>query len=125
MFVALGWLATNIGLAFWFTRTMDIAGLALASTIAFTLQSAVLYFLNRRELNGLGEKELGMTAVRSVIAAGAMAGIILIIEQIISNQLLFLGLGAAAGGAVYFVVAFILGGREIPELINLVRARNA
>jgi putative peptidoglycan lipid II flippase len=125
MFVALGWLATNITLAFWLSRTMDIGGLALASTIAFTLQSAVLYFLNRRELNGLGERELGLTAVRSIIAAAAMAGVILVIGQLITSQLLFLSIGAAAGAAAYFAVAYLLGGREIPELINLIRAKSS
>jgi putative peptidoglycan lipid II flippase len=123
MLVALGWLITNIVLAFWFTQTMDIAGLALASTIAFTLQSAVLYLLNRRQLNGLGERELGLTAVRSLIAAGAMALTILGLNQIINNQLLYLAFGTAIGGAVYFLIAYLLGGREIPELINLVRNR--
>jgi peptidoglycan biosynthesis protein MviN/MurJ (putative lipid II flippase) len=104
---------------------MDIGGLTLASTIAFTLQSAVLYFLNRRELNGLGERELGLTAVRSIIAAAAMAGVILVIGQLITSQLLFLSIGAAAGAAAYFAVAYLLGGREIPELINLIRAKSS
>jgi putative peptidoglycan lipid II flippase len=123
MFVALGWLATNIGLAFWFTRTMDIGGLALASTIAFTLQSTVLYFLNRRELNGLGERELGLTAVRSLLAAGAMALVVVGIGRVITSPFLFLASGAAAGGATYFITAYLLGGREIPELIRLIRGR--
>jgi peptidoglycan biosynthesis protein MviN/MurJ (putative lipid II flippase) len=103
---------------------MDVAGLALASTIAFTLQSAVLYFLNRRELNGLGERELGLTAVRSLLAAGAMALVILGLNQLISNQLLYMAIGAATGSAAYFGVAYLLGGREIPELINLIRAKS-
>jgi peptidoglycan biosynthesis protein MviN/MurJ (putative lipid II flippase) len=87
------------------------------------VQSAVLYLLNRRELNGLGERELGITAVRSLLAAGAMALVILGVGQIISNPLLYMAVGGTAGGAAYFVVAYLLGGREIPELINLVRAR--
>ncbi|HCB50692.1 MAG TPA: murein biosynthesis integral membrane protein MurJ, partial [Chloroflexi bacterium] len=53
MFVALGWLVTNIALAYLFIGILDVRGLALASTIAFTLQSLVLYILNRRRLGYL------------------------------------------------------------------------
>ncbi|MFZ0546104.1 MAG: murein biosynthesis integral membrane protein MurJ [Candidatus Promineifilaceae bacterium] len=122
-FIAVGWLALNIVLAFWLSGIMDIGGLALASTIAFTAQSAVLYFLNYRELNGLGGRELGLTAVRSLLAAGAMALVILGIGRVFTTPLLFLTIGAATGGAVYFLAAYFLGGREIPELLNLIRAR--
>jgi putative peptidoglycan lipid II flippase len=123
MFVALGWLAINISLAFLLSRTMDIAGLALASTIAFTIQSAVLYLLNRRQLNGLGERELGQTAVRSLLAAGAMALVIIGIGQVITAPFLYLAVAAAAGGLVYFLTAYLLGGREIPELLALLRSK--
>jgi putative peptidoglycan lipid II flippase len=123
MFVALGWLVLNTSLAIWLSRSMGVGGLALASTIAFTVQSTVLYFLNRRELNGLGERELLSTAGRSLLAAGAMTLVILGIGQVITNPFLYLAAGGTAGVVVYFVAAYLLGGREIPDLVGLVRGR--
>ena len=56
MFVALGWLVANVVLAYILVGRLGVGGLALATSIAFTLQTAVLLYLNHRKLHGLDWK---------------------------------------------------------------------
>lgn len=125
MFVALGWLAVNIALAYPLVSLLDVRGLALASTIAFTLQSLVLFLLNRRRLGYLQERQLLATAGRSVLGAAAMAAVILLLDQVLENTFVFLALGSIAGLATYLVTTYIAGAREIPQLISIVRSRSS
>jgi putative peptidoglycan lipid II flippase len=124
MFVALGWLVLNVVLAFPLANLYGARGLALASTIAFSMQSLTLYLLNRRRLGHLHERELLLTAGRSLLGAAAMAGVILLLAQLIDGTFLFLFAGGAAGFLVYLLSTFLLGAREIPQLIRIVRGRS-
>ncbi|MBK8987848.1 MAG: murein biosynthesis integral membrane protein MurJ [Chloroflexi bacterium] len=121
MFVALGWLLTNIGLAYLLVRPLGAGGLALASSIAFTLQTAVLLLLNHRRLNGLPWRELGLSFGRTMLATGGMTAVILGIGQTIHQPLPFLVVGGAAGAAAYLLLNLLLGGRELPTLLHLIR----
>ena len=121
MFVALGWLMVNITFAYLLVGTLDVRGLALASTIAFTLQSVLLFLLNRRRLGYLYERELLASAVRAILGALGMVVVILFIGRFIDGTLLFLLFGGAAGLATYLAITYLAGAREIPALINLVR----
>ncbi|NKQ37093.1 MAG: murein biosynthesis integral membrane protein MurJ [Chloroflexi bacterium] len=123
MFAYLGWLVVNVGLAYWFIGKLGIVGLALSSTVAFTWLAGLLYWLNRRELGGLGEKELGKTAVRAIVATLIMSLVVMGLDRIIASELLYLLAGGIAGVLVYVLVSFLLGGREIPDLVRLARQR--
>jgi len=124
MFVALGWLALNVGLAFPLARAYGARGLALASTIAFSLQSLTLYVLNRARLGYLHERELLATAGRSLLGAAGMAVVIMLLERVIDSTFLFLFAGAAAGLLSYLLITFAAGAREIPQLVRIVRGRS-
>lgn len=121
MFVALAWLVVNISLAYLLVNAIGIRGLALASTIAFTLQSIALFLLNRRHLGYLFERELALSAGRSLLGSAVMALMILVLNAFIENELIFLLTGIILGGISYVIVTFLLGGREIPDLIRLAR----
>lgn len=125
MFVALGWLVISAALAYLFVGQLGIAGLALASTVAFTLQSLVLFLLNRRRLGYLHERELLLTLFRALLGAVGMAVVISVISRAISNSLIFLFTSGAAGLAAYLLVTYAAGAREIPALLNLVRSRSS
>ncbi len=122
MYVALGWLATNITLAFLLTGPLGVKGLALASTIAFVLQSLALFILNRRRLGDLGDRELMISLGRALLGAGVMAVIILVIDQLIDSPFLTVAIGGVAGLITYLAVTYLAGGREIPTLIRLARS---
>ena len=121
MYIALGWLAVTIGLSYYFFSAMGLGGLALASTIAFSLQSIALYILNRRRLGSLYGKELLQTAGQTIAGAVGMALVIAFLSQLISNDLALLLAGGLTGVAVYIGITYLAGSREIPALIRLVR----
>ncbi|MBP6469418.1 MAG: murein biosynthesis integral membrane protein MurJ [Chloroflexi bacterium] len=121
MVVALGWLVTNIILAYLLVGVLGVGGLALASTIAFTLQTAVLLYLNHRRLHGLDWHELGLSFGRTLLAATGMALVILGIGRFIAQPLPFLLTGGAIGLGTYLLLNLLLGGRELPALLNLIR----
>jgi putative peptidoglycan lipid II flippase len=119
MFVALGWMVANVILV----EPLDVGGLALATSIAFTLQTAVLLYLNHRKLNGLDWKGLGISFGRTAVATLGMSLIILGISQVVQNTFLFLAAAAILGLFTYVVLQILLGSREIPALIALVRSK--
>jgi putative peptidoglycan lipid II flippase len=123
MFVALFWLVLSIALAFPLHKALGVRGLALASTIAFTVQAIILFILNRRRLGYLHERELAASAGRSLLGAAFMAGAILLVGRLTDNTFVFLIFGGTIGVLAYFGVTFITGGREIPNLINIARNR--
>ena len=89
MFAYLSWLIINVTFAYLLVTQFGVVGLALASTIAFTWLAGLLFVLNRRELDGLGEQLLGRTAVRAIVATAGMSLILWGINQIISQPVLF------------------------------------
>jgi putative peptidoglycan lipid II flippase len=123
MYAYIGWLAVNITLAYSLVGTLGVGGLALASTIAFTVLAAVLFILNRRALGPLGERELFLSAGRALVAAAIMSAVILAIRQIVTHQILFLVVGGTAGLAAYLIATHFLGGQEIPALLRIIRSR--
>jgi putative peptidoglycan lipid II flippase len=121
MFAYLGWLMINIAAAYLLVGRLGIVGLALASTIAFTILSAALFVMNRRQLGSLFERELAIGAGRALLATTGMTVIIMVLSQFIHHQLTFLAAGGLAGGFTYLLLNLLFGGREIPALIDLLR----
>jgi putative peptidoglycan lipid II flippase len=121
MKVALGWLLINIILAYLLVGPLGVGGLALASSIAFTIQVIVLLYLNHRRLGGLPLRELGLSFGRTILATGGMAAVILAIGRFISEPLPFLIVGGGAGLLTYLALNLLLGGKEIPNLLRLLR----
>ncbi len=121
MFVAIGWLVVNITLAFILSGPFGVKGLALASTIAFAAQSAVLFILNHRRLGDLEDRKLLVSLGRSLLGAGIMAVVIIAIDSILDSNLLTVFVGGAAGLVTYLLVTYLAGGREIPALIHLAK----
>jgi putative peptidoglycan lipid II flippase len=121
MFLYLGWLVINVAFAALLVGPLGIGGIALASTIAFTALSAALFFLNRRELGSLGERQLALSAGRSLLAAGGMALAIVGVRLILGESFLFLVVGGALAAAVYLLLHYLLGGPELRALWGMVR----
>jgi putative peptidoglycan lipid II flippase len=123
MFAYLGWLLVNVALAFWLIEELGIVALALASTVAFTLLAALLFILNSRALGGLGGRPLALSAARAIAATIGMSVVILAIGRVITQPLLFLVVGGAAGAATYMFLSLLFGGKEIQHLLVLIRTK--
>ena len=99
-------------------------GLRLPSrTVAFTFLASLLFILNRRKLGSLHERFLGKSALRAVLATMGMSIVILILGQFITQPLVYLVVAGIGGGVTYLLISILLGGKEIPRLIGLVRQR--
>ncbi len=121
MVVALVWLAVTVALFYTLTGPLGVRGLALASTVAFTVQAAILFVLNWRELGGLEERALAAAAGRALAATAGMTAVILALRAIITSPPLFLLAGGGLGVLAYAALHLALGGRELPALWRLVR----
>jgi putative peptidoglycan lipid II flippase len=93
---------------------MPHGGLALANTLATTLEVSVLLWLMRQRLNGLKGGFILKGAVKSIAATGVMSAVLvgwLGWQQ--DSSAWFTGLvGIAAGGAVYGLLMLLLGVEE-------------
>lgn len=120
MFAYLGWLVVNVALAYALVDSLGVVGLALASTVAFTLLSAVLFRLNK-----LAIRPLLPVVVRALLGTAVLTGLILLIGQFITSSLPFLLIGGSVGVVSYVALNLLLGGQEIPTLLRLVRKQPA
>lgn len=149
MYASLVWLAVTVTLLYLFVDDLGVGGLALATTVGFTVQSGLLLYLNRRALGSLQERDLLISIVRALVATAGMAAVIIVLrEQIAAGMLdglaqtvaqlsggrldaanaaslVFLMSGAIAGVLTYVILNLLLGGRELPTLIRLLRRQNA
>lgn len=125
MLAYIGWFVVTALASLLLVGSLGVIGLALATTIGFTLLAAVLFELNRRDLNGLGGRELQRSFLRAVLGALVMSGVIWLVDRAIDGVIPFLIIGAATGGLVYIAVTWLLGGRELAALYRIARARTA
>lgn len=145
MYAAIVWLVVTVSLLYAFVDDLGVGGLALATTVGFTVQSTLLFFLNRRALGSLGERELLQSLGRALAGTGALTATILGIRAAVDGflggsaarlaastglldgptmqTLLFVTLGSVGGVLVYLLLNLLLGGREIPAALRLIRPR--
>jgi putative peptidoglycan lipid II flippase len=104
-----------------------VAGTGIGTSTAVVAQALIL----RRKFGGLEFGRLFSTASRIVIASAALAGVGWLVWDLLDaalgrglvGQIASLGLGLAAGGAVYVAVAKLLRIAELEQITRLVRRR--
>ena len=112
----------SIALAAWFGRMgwMPHGGLALANTIATTLEMAALLVLMRRRLNGLDGRRvllgLGQASLGALVMGAGIWGWL-----VISSSLWMEVAGVGIGGAVYAMGVWGLRVEEVREVWAYVR----
>jgi putative peptidoglycan lipid II flippase len=122
--VAFGATALNVALCVALAPTLGHTGLALANSIAVTLQAGVLLWMGGRSLVRISWPRVWSLTWRAALASAAMAGGILLVtrRQAALGHLRTALLGSAAGGALYLACMALLGGQEVRRLIGLLRA---
>lgn len=123
MLAYLGWWALNWILIPVLALRLGIGGVALASTISFTLLAAALSILNRLALDTIDGRGLAVAFGRCVTAALGMSGVIVALGRLELSALAYLVVAVGTGTLVYGVLYVALGGRELHELWALVRRR--
>ena len=81
--------------------------------------------MNRRKLGSLFERELLLSAVRSLVGAAVMAVAVLFIANQLDSPLLQLLLALPAAVIIYVGTLVLVGGREIRDLASLLHTRRS
>ena len=101
-------------------------GLVFANSAKHTGHFLIMLVLLRRQLGTLRDLQGGVTALRTLAAAGVMAVLLLVMARGLTGflpsgfegNLILVLLGGALGAAVYFVVAQRLGVEEAGMLVG-------
>jgi putative peptidoglycan lipid II flippase len=130
--VGVGAMALNVLLSLWLVRVLQHGGLALANTVATTLEMGLLLAILSRRMAGLDALALGKSVARSGVAAAVMAlavwaGVRWVQSAVGMETMAGVWLAALGGGALavvsYGVVSLLLGSEEARWLLNLARRR--
>ena len=100
-------------------------GLALANSIATTLEMLVLLVLLRKRLNGVDGKTIALSAAKMFVGAVVMAIALVLYGQtpFAQNALLLLVGGILIGGGAYFLTMFVLQSNEITLALEILTQR--
>ncbi len=135
LWAALAGAGVGLILALALTPVIGVGALALANTVGIGFEVGVLMVILRRRWQGINGGLMLGTLTRAVLASGAMAAVILILELVFSSigfgqdsgakLTLVLRTGAlvAAGGVTYILVALLLGMNEIRTVVRLLLKR--
>ena len=106
------------------------AGLALATSLGSVMNFAVLAWMLRRRIGGIGGRSLASSAVK-ILAAGGLAAVLAWIVagwlesaiglRSVPERLLVVGAGLAVGTFTYFIAARTLRVRELLAIVSRVR----
>lgn len=126
--VSVSTVVINVGLSYVLSRSMGHGGLALAISIASTLEMVLLVVILRRRIGPLSP-----ALTRSVLRALAAAALFMPVAWWMGNQLaiatdpaggrsiggyLLFAYGLGTAAAVFFGLAYLLGSQEVPATVR-------
>ncbi len=107
------------------------AGLALATSIASTVNVAMLWFILRKRLGEFLDHDFYSSVTRTVLSSFVMLAAIFSlgifypwdISSPFGERLIYLSLSVAIGAASFFIAAFFFRSQEMASAITLIRRR--
>jgi putative peptidoglycan lipid II flippase len=123
--IGIGSMALNVLLSLTLRGPLGYAGLALANTLATSLEMALLLWLLARRLGGLDGSKLWSTTLRAGLAAAALA---LPLQWAAgrwshSPALLVGAAGLVAGAAIYLAATVLLRMEELQVMRQIVKRK--
>lgn len=118
-------MALNVGLSLLLIGPLSFGGLALANTLATTLEVSALFVLLRRRMGGVDGSALAPAAARMTLAAllmGACLYAFLMLTRGLSIWLVAAG-ALAVGGVSYFGASMLAGVPEVARVPQLLLRR--
>ncbi|PJF21343.1 MAG: murein biosynthesis integral membrane protein MurJ [Phototrophicales bacterium] len=100
------------------------AGLALANSLATLIESAILWWLLTRRVNGIHDQYILQGAGRALAAALLMGGVVWLITLIELPKLVHLILGTSAGVITFFGLAIMMRLDEVAIITRRVFRRS-
>ena len=124
VFVGIGAMVLNILLSLVFSQVfiswgwLPHGGLALANSLATTLESIILLILMRKRLAGLEGSMIWKGVLQAMLASGVMAAVIWGWGQLFTQSSVYLYLFGALGlGLLVFAISVWL--MRVPEVISM------
>ncbi|MBI3977464.1 MAG: murein biosynthesis integral membrane protein MurJ, partial [Chloroflexi bacterium] len=128
--ISLGSIVVNIALSLGLVRVFQHGGLALAMSVATTLEAMVMLTAIRNRLGGLEDDQLTRSVTRTLFASAAMAAVVLLVTVVapidlspVWRRLVVVGASVVTGGLTYLAVAYFLGSQELQLLLGVLRRR--
>ncbi len=124
LLLAAGSAALNIALALALMGPLGHGGLALANSVAITLEVLALLWLLRRRLGGVEGRETLIALARIAAATLVMCGVVLAALPLAGNSALTqVAVAAPIGAVVYLAAARLFGVRQIERFVLAVLGR--
>jgi putative peptidoglycan lipid II flippase len=121
--VALGATVLNVTLCLLLGPSLGGAGLALANSVAVTLQAGALLWLAWRLRVRFDWRPVWQLCWHAGLGLAGMAGSIWLVAQIVQGDLWVAALGSVSGGGVYLGLMALLHRNEARQLARLARER--
>ncbi len=118
-------LIVNLVLSLSLIQVMQIAGLALANTIAALTEMTLLTVVLRKRLGGLDDRRVVHTTLKTLVASIVMAlGVIVFLQSVENAGILVRAIGGMMiGVGVFFTAVLLLRVEELNSVIDLVRRK--
>lgn len=118
-------LIANLGLAITLRGPLGVGGLALANSIAYTVQVCILIWLLRGRIGGVEGRRMLSGLARITLSALVMGAAVLLVVNLMGGQrpVLITVVGGAVGALTYVTLVFVLGLEEARMIPRLVRQR--
>jgi putative peptidoglycan lipid II flippase len=128
--ISVATVVVNIGLSYLLMHFLGVGGLALGTTVALTINFAVLLYLLRRKIGPMGLDLLARSFGRVAVASAAVGVVVWALDTGLSRVVGYTTGGNAvrvAGGAVtglctYFLAAKLMRSPELAEVKDMMHA---
>jgi putative peptidoglycan lipid II flippase len=115
----------NLALSLSLIGPMQIAGLALANSIAAFVELALLLLLIRPRVGGLGGAKTWMALSKATLSALAMGVVVVSFLGLatVPGAILRAGIGVGIGGVVYTLALLLVGADEVRLVTRMILRR--
>jgi putative peptidoglycan lipid II flippase len=118
-------LAINLIISLSVINVLGVVGLALANTIAITIEMLLLIVVIRKRLGGLDDRRVALSALKTTVAAVLMGLAVrgfLALTASASVVVRTFG-GMFIGAGVFFVAAWLLRSEEFHAVLGMIKRR--
>lgn len=131
MLISIGSMITNFVMNWSLVGLMQERGLALSTSTVALANSALLYLIMRKRINGLEEKRTAI-ALLKILFASAVMGVVCwlasawmtrLLGSSFSARLVSVGISVAASGGVFYLGAYLLGIEELKAATSALTGR--
>ena len=121
-----------VGPALAFGLGVGYIGLVIGNVAQLTSHALITFYLLRRDIGGIGGREMARTAIKAASAAIVMGAATFVCQLVIprvlhlgspANELLVLVVSASVGGAIYLGLGMLMRVEEIRLVGGIIRRR--